>query len=305
MKPFVTLIRREFWEHRGLWMAPLIAAAFLLLSVGLSHFSESGFKINVDGKEFAFAGTVTPEQQAKMFGVFIAVLGLPILFTMVVVVFFYLADALYSERKDRSILFWKSLPVSDASTVWSKVATALAVVPLYVWLVAMVTVTLGFLIGSIRVSGTPIGNLAAWDTGIWLRVQGAALVNMLVASLWYAPIAGYMLAVSAWARRSVLMWIILPPVLLTFLEQIVFNSNRIAAFLGRRLAGFFEVLGRDGPQMRRGVNSSGERIDQITRQLDAITATELLGSAELWLGVVVAIALVFVAIRMRRYRDDT
>lgn len=305
MKPFVTLIRREFWEHRSLWMAPLIAAGFLLLSVALSNLSDSGFKINVDGKEFAFAGMVTPEQQAKLFGVFIALLGTPILITMMVVLAFYVSDTLYSERKDRSILFWKSMPVSDATTVWSKVVTALAVVPLYVWFVAMVTVTLGFLIGSMRVSGTPIANLAAWDTGIWLEVQGMALANMFVASLWYAPIAGYMLAVSAWARRSVFMWIILPPVLLTFLEQILFNSSRIGEFVAHRLSGFFEALGRESPVVRRGANSAGDRVQQIADQLEGIGSTELLGRAELWLGVLVAIGLIFVAIRMRRYRDDT
>jgi ABC-2 type transport system permease protein len=305
MKQLVTLVRREFWEHRGLWMAPLIAAVFLILAVALSHVSSGGFKISVDDETLNFANHITPDQKSRTFGVFIAVLGFPILITMVVVVFFYLADALYSERKDRSILFWKSMPVSDGATVWSKVLTALAVVPLYVWLVAMLTVTIGFLIGSIRVSGTPIANLAAWDTGIWLKVQGVALANMLVASLWYAPIAGYMLAVSAWARRSVLMWIILPPVLLTWLENIVFNSSRVAAFIGHRFTGYFEALGGDSGPLRTGTANGAGIAQRISDRLDHISTTGLLASTELWLGVLAAVALIFVAIRMRRYRDDT
>lgn len=305
MKQFVTLIRREFWEHRGLWMAPLIAAVFLILAVALSHVSSGGFRISLDNDTLHFANSFTADQKAKTFGVFIAVLGFPILITMVVVVFFYLADALYSERKDRSILFWKSMPVSDGATVWSKVVTALAVVPLYVWVVAMLTVTIGFLIGSIRVSGTPIANLAAWDTGVWLKVQGIALANMLVASLWYAPIAGYMLAVSAWARRSVLMWIILPPVILTWLEEIVFNTNQVAAFIGHRLTGFFESLGRESATLHTGAVDGQARAQQLGERLDHISATGLLANPELWLGVLAAVALIFVAIRMRRYRDDT
>ncbi len=149
------------------------------------------------------------------------------------------------------------MPVSDSATVWSKVATALAVVPVYAWVVGMLTVTLGFLIGSIRVSGTPIEKFVAWDTGIWFQVQAIALANMLVASLWYAPVAGYMLAVSAWARRSVLMWITLPPVLLIWLEEIVFKTKYVAAFIGYRLSGFFEYLGRDPEPLPRGARDAG------------------------------------------------
>ncbi len=308
MKQFVTLIRREFWEHRSLWIAPLAVAALLLIGVAFSGVTTGGLKIDIDDQSFNFADkieNVTPTQRSKMFGVFIALVGVPILFTMVVVVFFYLADALYSERKDRSILFWKSMPVSDGATVWSKVVTALAVVPAYVWLVGMLTVTLAFLIGSVRVSGTPLEKLVSWDTGIWLKVQGVALANMLVASLWYAPIAGYVLAVSAWARRSVFMWLLLPPLLLTWLERIIFSTNRIATFLLHRFAGFFQALGDDASTVRRGAASAQARVQQIGDRLDAIGASELLTRAELWLGVLVAIGLVLVAIRLRRYRDDT
>ena len=305
MKQFMTLIRREFWEHRGLWMAPLIAAGFLIAAVALSGLSSNGFKISIDDQHFNFARTITQDQKAKLFGVGIAALGLPILITMVVVVFFYLADAMYGERKDRSILFWKSMPVSDSATVWSKVATALAVVPVYTWVVGMLTVTLGFLIGSIRVSGTPIEKFVAWDTGIWFQVQAIALANMLVASLWYAPVAGYMLAVSAWARRSVLMWITLPPVILVWLEEIIFKTKYIAAFIGYRLTGFFEFLGRDSGPAPRGLEKGQAEIQWLSERLDAISAVDLLGRIELWAGVLVAIGLIFVAIRMRRYRDDT
>lgn len=302
MKTFVTLIRREFWEHRGLWMAPLIAAGFLILGVAISGWSNGGFKVSIDNQEMALAQNITDEKKAKLFGVGIAALGLPILITMIVVVFFYLVDSLYSERKDRSILFWKSMPVSDAATVWSKVATALAVVPVYVWVVGMVTVTIGFLIGVARVNGTPIEKFVVWDTGIWLKVQGIALANMLVASLWYAPVAGYMMAISAWARRSVFMWIILPPALLSMLENIVFGTKYVASFVGYRLGGFFSYLGREPNPAPTELHHIP---DSLAQQLDSISALELLGKAELWLGVAVAVGLILIAVRMRRYRDDT
>jgi ABC-2 type transport system permease protein len=265
----------------------------------------TGVRFDIDDVKIDGQALASGEQKAKLFGLFIAVLGVPVLITMIIVVFFYIADCLYSERKDRSILFWKSMPVSDAATVWSKVVTALGVTPLITWVIGLVTVTLGFLIVKARLSGTPFEHFATWDTGIWLKVQGIALGNMLIASFWYAPIVGYMLAVSAWARRSVLMWIILPPVFLTWMEEVLLDTNHVAQFIGRRFAGFFEYLGTDAARLPRGTANGAQRADQIAARFDSISAAELLASAELWLGVVAAIALIYVAIRMRRYRDDT
>ena len=138
-----------------------------------------------------------------------------------------------------------------------------------------------------------------------LRSQVIALVNMLVASLWYAPVAGYMLAVSAWARRSVLMWIVLPPVILIWLEEIVFKTKYAAAFIGNRLGGFFEYLGKDSGPVQRGLEKGETDLQWLSERMDAISAIDLLGRVDLWAGVLVAIGLIFVAIRMRRYRDDT
>ena len=137
MNVMTTLVKREFWEHRGLWAAPLVTAGLLVLMTFFTGGSAGAMRIQVNGREAQFLGMMSGPAQEKFFGVFIGALIVPQLVVALVVLFFYLLDSLYSERKDRSILFWKSLPVSDAMTVASKAVVALLAVPLLVWLLSL------------------------------------------------------------------------------------------------------------------------------------------------------------------------
>ena len=107
MNKMLTLVRREFWENRALWAAPLIVGAILLVGAIFGRV-EFGLPLNIVG-----------DQKRSLFGIITWGLTLPYFITMAIVLYFYLLDSLYSERRDRSILFWKSLPVSDAETVLS------------------------------------------------------------------------------------------------------------------------------------------------------------------------------------------
>lgn len=201
MKQWITLVRRELWEHRALWVAPLVVAAVLIVVTALSggvHISGDA-RVQIDGEADDFINGITPERAVKLFGVLIAGLYVPQLIVMLIVLAFYLLDSLYSERKDRSILFWKSLPVSDAHTVASKALVALVVVPLGVWLLSVLTslVTVGAL--TAKLAGGPFSSIVQWNTPVWFAVQGAMFTGTLVAALWYAPIAAALLLVSAWA----------------------------------------------------------------------------------------------------------
>ncbi len=113
-----TLIRREFWEHRALWMAPLSVAALLLIGAIIG-------KVSFDSSLAAL-----PEQRRALFGVFMAYAAIPQFITLGIITWMYAGDCLYTERKDRSILFWKSMPVSDTLTVLSKLLVVMVIVPL-------------------------------------------------------------------------------------------------------------------------------------------------------------------------------
>lgn len=295
MNALHVLVRREFWEHRALWVAPLVVAVLLLAAVTFGH-------VGVELPEGAVVGRLNPEQKTALFAL-IRAIAIPLYLVMLIVVFFYLLDCLYAERKDRSILFWKSLPVADSTTVLAKLIVALLVVPLGVYLLALVTDLVFSGILALRLGGLAEHTLM-WDFGLWLQVQGLMLVALLLAVLWYAPIAAYLLLVSAWARRNVFLWAVLPPILALYVEEIATNTDYLKDFFGYRLVGVWEELGfgRAIGAIESTLKSGGA---PSTAGMDAFSAGSVLASVELWAGVIVAAAIVWGAARIRRYRDDT
>src|SRR5262249_36665881 len=153
--------------------------------------------------------------------------------------------------KDRSILFWKSLPVSDAATVLSKLLVAVVIVPLGVYLVATVTGVVFQLVWKARVAAGALPDIAVgWDTLAWLKVQALIIYGLIIAMLWFVPFAAFLLLVSAWARRSVFLWATLPPVMAVLGERIVFGTKSLAGLLEyRSWSGFWAaVLGPVTPE---------------------------------------------------------
>jgi ABC-2 type transport system permease protein len=298
MTRLITLIRREFWEHRSLLRAPLAVAAILILSAGLGTFSigshvHLSMQMDADGREFL--DSLTPEKRANIFGILTGGLLVPQLIVMLIIVSIYLLDCLYAERKDRSILFWKSLPVSDGETVASKFLVATLVVPLFVYAVSVVTSIVCYALLALHLSATPFAGVAEWNTPVWLRVQAVMFADIVVAALWYAPVAAALLLASAWARRSVYLWVTLTPILVMFAERQTFGTRYVADFLGYRLGGFFRALREQGQHVMPGLKRVYEHLD----------GTSLLANPDLWLGIVAAIALLWLTARIRRYRDET
>jgi ABC-2 type transport system permease protein len=288
-----TLVRREFWEHRSLWIAPLAVAALVAVSA---------FWIHADFDSHDVERGWAPSQgrnAVTLFTLAQGALSVPLYLAMLFVLFFYAIDCLYAERKDRSILFWKSMPVSDGMTVTSKALTALVVVPLGVFVLAAVTAALFVLFFDVRgsVSGTPI--ILSWDTLEWLRAQAAMLLLLVAALLWYAPAVAALMLLSAWSRRNPFVWLTVPA-LAPLLEYMIFRTHYIWSFYRYRRFGIWEALGLGHTNIvtKHGIHPFG----------DLLGATNWGGAflnADLWLGVVVAVALFFAAARIRRYRDDT
>jgi ABC-2 type transport system permease protein len=289
---FPVLIRRELWEHRVLWIAPLaIAALFVIGCVVLGGSS-------LHGVETSGLPPGTRATDDTFLFAMIQLMFTGILFALMsVVIFFYLSDCLYAERKDRSILFWKSLPVSDTATVLSKLVVALVVVPLGVYVIAAIANLLAFAILSVWVRNTPfLQQLLRWDTGIWLRLNGLLILDVFVLALWYAPVAAYQLLVSAWARSSVFVWTILPPLALSLGEYAAFRTWHI----GKLIVGWLLFTPPGGREAARG---SG--LAAADAMMNGISALPLITNPAMWIGLVVAAGLLFVTIRVRRHRDET
>lgn len=273
---YLTLAKREFWEHRSLWIAPVSAAAFLLLTA-LGGILFAPGRVRFEGVQF---GDVPPGVAQGVPGLsdrfmLMATIGMASVMVIAacVTVAIYLLDCLYAERKDRSILFWKSLPVSDRDTVLVKFGVAMLVVPAGVFVLQLVTNLVLTGLASMASRGNPMW-LAHWTFVDWLAAQAQFAGFILLALLWYAPVAAWFMLASVYSARAPMMFAALPWLILSISERIVLGSSHVAKFIGWRLTPGQAPMDR-------------------------------LASPGLWIGLAVAAGMLYMVIRLRRYRDDT
>jgi ABC-2 type transport system permease protein len=300
--PFITLVRRELWEHRSLVWAPLAMALTIIVLSLVSSAMHGGVNIDLGDNRPMPELFSDAEKQRGIFSMVMAGLVLPQLLVGSVVVFFYLLDSLFTERRDRSILFWKSMPVSDTKTVLSKLFVALVAIPLWIWALSLVVGLVVFGVIAAQVSGTPAAGLGTWHGDTWLFVQASMLGKLAIAALWYLPVAGWLLLVSVIAKRAPFVWATLPFLVLSIAERMTLGTNEVGTLVARRLFGFGEEVSLSVTRSAIDVTGVGE---SITRSQAMVSGFPLLASPELWLGVVVGAALVYAAIRLRRRSDDS
>jgi ABC-2 type transport system permease protein len=288
-RTLLTLVQREFWEHRYLWLAPLAVAGLLAVSPLIGH-------AELDLPPFGSAESRVALSTLVQWGLWV-----PLCVVMGFCLAYYLLDCLYAERKDRSILFWRSLPVSDALTVGSKVLVAAAIVPLGVFVLALLTHLLFSTLLNLRFT---LGNepLVVLNAVEWLRTEVTLLLVLLLAVLWYAPAGAYLLGVSALARRSPFLWATLPLALAPLLERIVFGTHSLWHFISYRNYGIWSKLGLGHGG---GHIISHNHVRPFGVLLDDLDFRGAFTDIDLWLGVAAAAAVVYLAIRIRARRDDT
>ena len=270
---------RELWENRSIYIAPLAVAGLILVGSLISAF-------RLPGKMRAVS-TLDPMQQHEVLAQHYEVAALLIMGTTFIVAVFYCLDALHGERRDRSILFWKSLPVSDLTTVLSKACIPVVVLPLLTFAITVVTQCLMLLISSAALLGSGLSVATLWSQ-LSLPQTWLDLLYHLVTihALWYAPIFGWLLLVSAWARRMPILWAGLPVLAIALVEKIAFNTTHFAEMLGSRLGGGPEAVSLPG----------ASPMDPMTH----LTPGHFLTSAGLWIGLAMTAAFLAAAVRMRR-----
>ena len=298
LKLFQTLVRREFWEHRSLWMAPLAVTALLLVSALLTH---GAFKVDAsDSSEW-----LDPQNKMIVFALAQWALTLPHYLVMILLMNFYLLDCLYAERKDRSILFWKSLPVSDGATVASKVFVSCVVLPLGTFALALVTDVLFTAIWNLRAVIGHLPELVVWDTVAFVKTQAVMFLGLVVSILWYAPFFGCCLLASAVLRRNVLLWVTVVPLLAAILERIAFGTHWISGLIDYRGTGIWHSLHVESALVDSFKDVGPAVVVSIPGVYDRIHVGLAFTNIDLWLGVVFAAACAYAATRIRRYRDET
>jgi ABC-2 type transport system permease protein len=274
-------VRRELWENRSVYLAPLGVAAVFLAGFFIGLFRLPG--------SIRAASALGPMQQQEAVQQPYVVAALALMAIGLLVAVVYCLDALYGERRDRSILFWKSLPVSDLTTVLSKASIPLLVLPL-VTLAATVGTHAVMLLASSAVlaaSGTSAETL--WRHVPFFDVSVASFAHVVAFhGLWYAPLYGWLLLVSAWAKRVPFLWATLPVVAIGVVEKIAFDTSYVAATLRDRLTGGAQLSGSAGP---------------MTLEMMAPEALgRLVTSPGLWAGFALTAVFLFAAVRLRRSR---
>jgi ABC-2 type transport system permease protein len=321
------LLRREFWEHKGsMFWAPTIVAALLVLLVGgtmiygMAAHGAPGI-VHINGQAMshgAFAAAMPGETRAMLAkvasGMYIAA-GAPLFIILSGVVFFYCLGALYDERRDRSILFWKSLPVSDGMTVLSKAITALCVAPVIA--IALATVCslalLLLMVIAMAIGGIHLGGSIITEPDLYL--QPLRLVGLLpVYVVWALPTIGWLLLVSSWAKTKPFLWAVgVPLIALVLVKWISYTLENFSdaplnimplaqEIVARLLAGivpgiWFSFTGGIPPEMHQ--HAQGPDMG-VLFQASWMT----LATAGAWIGAVAGAAMIFGAMRLRRWRDE-
>src|SRR5215813_5307624 len=278
-RPFYWSVRREIWENRSIYIAPILVAVvvlfgFLVSTIGLP---ERRREVLLLDPAKARTAIEVPYNMAAIM----------LILTAFVVGVFYCLDALYGERRDRSILFWKSLPVSDRTTLLSKATIPLVVLPLVTFAIIVATQLVMMLWTSVLLLSHGMSPGSTWTYVPLFQNSFILLYGLAAIALWHAPIYGWALLISGWARRATFLWAVLPFLAVSFFERITFGTSHFGSMVKDRLMGFapkafaFRMHSVDSPELTPGA---------------------YLSSPGLWLGLLVAVLFIAAAIRLRRYR---
>jgi ABC-2 type transport system permease protein len=321
------LLKREFWEHKGgFFWAPLIAGGIsVLLALMALIVAEVGARkalaegklhgdsgIHINGLDFSQVTARMSEhdfaQWSNAVDLSMFVSSLWPFIVLGFVVFFYCLGALYDERKDRSVLFWKSLPLSDRDTVLSKVASAIVVAPVIATGAALLTM-LAF--GVVMTLVMPLHGVNPftyyWGAGNPFKVLATLLAMLPLYAVWALPTVGWLMLCSAWARSKPFLWAVMLPIFAgIFVAWFdVMNAFNVDTgwfwthIVARSITSVFPL---SWMPVTKGITVNGPEDFSVLTSVQQMYSA--FGSLDMWIGAVIGIAMIFAAIRLRRWRDD-
>jgi ABC-2 type transport system permease protein len=319
MNPFITLLKRELWENQSIFLyVPVCISFFMIILMLLSlfvmnveiggkvhistHQGDDNHEIFIDSDEDSDAGmpirelyiaqirelaSEEPEARSLRINKVLMMLNGPLRGVLFFVIFFYLIGCLYEERKNRSILFWKSMPVSDLATVGSKLMSALIVAPVIYFGCILLTDICALIMGSILAI---LAEVPVWDV-IWRPLSLFAhwftlVLFFFLYSCWILPLIGWVMFVSSFAKSIPLVWTIGIPVGIGIAEAILFSSAVFKDFVVRHVSLNLGVLSNNG-------------------MLDAQSIIDLTINLDMVLGLAIGVVFMLAAVWKRGGSDET
>ena len=279
MNSFLWSVRRELWENRSVYLAPLVVACIVLVGFFARLITLSA--------SLRAAQALHANDMRAAIELPYVVAALIIMAAEIAVALFYSLDALYGERRDRSILFWKSLPVSDLTAVLAKASIPIVVLPLVAWAATVATQGIMMLVSSVVLPASGVSASILWQD---MSLFGIARINfshlVVYHGFWCAPVFCWLLLVSAWAPRMPFLWAVLPPVAIGIIERLAFDSTH---FVGLLQTYFF------------GENASSMPVSHpMTMEMLTTPWRDLLLSPAVLAGIAVSAVFLFGAVRLRR-----
>ena len=303
----LALVRRELLEHRSIWITPAAVATITTLMAVAMVIAVAAFGeiLNPDIEKIADATVPESVRRVALAGFLLGNTSV-FLIAMWFLAIFYCLDALYAERKDKSILFWRSLPITDAETVVSKLLTAAIAIPLATIAAVIISHLLNLIIVSIWLAtegANPMrfiwGAVPLFDT--WIAVT----TILIAVPIWMAPLLGWFLFISAWAKRGPLLRAVLPIAILPILEYIVFRSWTLGEAILTRLSivtmPIFDSISKSGFDEDDLQSMLSENISLVSW----LDYGRFLTSIEVWAGLIVCGLFITAAIYVRRYRAES
>jgi ABC-2 type transport system permease protein len=282
VRPMYWSVRRELWASRWLYIAPTAAAAvflcgFLIKLIGLPAELRALPMLDAARQHETVA---MPYHMAAGFLMLVAMMAGA----------FYSIGALHEERHDRTILFWKSLPVSDRTAVLAKASIPIVFLPLLTFAITLVLHSVMLLVSTAVLWANGMSPASLWTQLSFPRITLMLLYHLLtIHSLCHAPFYGWLLFVSAWARRAVVVWAALPAFAISALERMIFGTSHFMNMLSARLTGGgTEAFTPPG-----------------TMPMDPVAHATLgvfLRSPGLWIGLALTAVFLATSIRLRHYR---
>lgn len=295
--PFKALMLREYWENRrAIFTTPLVitAISMVLIIISMGVF---GRAIHINGEAFTLSEVLSniSDQKAGEIKEYInhllLVSSTPIMIGVWFCMTFTALSSLYDERKDSSILFWKSMPVSDTQTILSKLLTITLVIPFVAIGFVFIFQVFLLIIGSFATIGT---DLNPWDI-LWASSNLPLLIfnevlYMVMFSLWALPLLAWLMLASVIAKRTPLLVATIPVALFALFEGLFFHSDYLVRFIGMRLTGA-HILGLDN-----GFSGNFSSFNPKS-PMDILQS---ISEPSLWIGLGIATVFLYGAIQLRK-----
>jgi len=315
MNRLMALVKREFWENKGAFRTtPLVIggiflAAMVMFLITFNHFDNEFQSLR---ELLRFVAQQDAGLRAKV--LYAANLEMSVFFSMVLafVVFFYLLGSQYDDRKDRSILFWKSLPASDTMTIGSKLISAMFVAPLIFWVVYVLTHIVIMLLFSVVIMMLGENPWTLFlSIGSTFEVWSLVLISYFAQSIWALPLYGWLMLVSAFAPRIPLLFAILPPVILgvlelwvDFLKTFTLNDNLFGLF-GHWFANSPLIMSGDEHDNEFGAALGIPITSDYDHQVTVANMFDRLFSTDMLIGLVIAAVFLGAALWLRRRATES